>query len=94
MSVAIIGGLDRLKRNYEKIRSERGIRVKLFNKKVPEMDRRLIGVNGIILVTGTISHTMANQALRVAKKYKIPLSRNHSSSISSIKRCLNDMILI
>jgi hypothetical protein len=94
MSVAILGGLDRLKRNYEKLGSERGIEVKFFHRKVPELDRRLMGVNGIILITGTISHTMITQALRVAKKYKIPITRNHSSSISSLKRCLSKLVLI
>lgn len=94
MSIAILGGLDRLKRNYEKLGNERGVQVKLFSKQVPEMDRRLMGVGGIVLFTGTISHPMVAQALRVAKKYDIPISRTHSSSISSLKRCLDDMVLI
>ena len=89
MNIAILGGLDRLKRNYEKTGNELGFQVKLFSQKVPNMDKRLNGVNGIVIFTGMISHAMVKQVTRVAKHCDIPVYRTQSSSVSGLKRCLD-----
>lgn len=90
MSIAILGGLDRLKRNYEKIGNELGFKMKFFSRRVPDMNKRLNSVNGIVLFTGTISHPMVKEVMRVAKHYNIPISRTHSSSVSKLKSCLRE----
>jgi hypothetical protein len=88
MSVAIVGGLDRLKRLYEKKCVDMGYQGKVFSKRVPNLGNRMTGVNGIIIFTGTVAHPMVEEATRVARMWNIPLERSHSSSISALKRCL------
>ncbi len=88
MSVVIIGGLDRLKRNYEICGKELGYDLRVFSQKVPRLDQRLGGVQGILIFTDTVAHPMVEGARRAARKFDIPLGRVHSSSVSALKRSL------
>ena len=88
MSVAIVGGLDRLKRLYEKKCVDMGYQGKVFSRQVPNLANRMTGVNGIVIFTGTVAHPMVEEATRVARMWNIPLERSHSSSVSALKRCL------
>ncbi len=91
MSIAIIGGLDRLKNFYEKKGKDLGCNVRVFSQRVPNLAQRLSGVNGIVIFTGTIAHHMVEDANRMAKKNNIPIGRSKSSSVSAFKRCLSDI---
>jgi hypothetical protein len=90
MSVAIVGGLDRLKRLYEKKCVDMGYQGKVFSQRVPNLANRMSGVNGIVIFTGTVAHPMVEEATRVARMWNIPLERSHSSSVSALKRCLEE----
>ena len=91
MSIAIIGGLDRLRRSYEKECRNRGFDASVFSQRIPNMARRMNGVHRILIFTGTVAHPMVTEAVRVAKVQNIPVDRCHSSSISALKRCLNSL---
>ena len=52
MSIAIVGGLDRLKRSYERKCKDMGYRVKVFSKRVPNLANRILGTDGIVIFTG------------------------------------------
>ena len=91
MSVAIVGGLDRLRRSYEKGCRDMGYQGKVFSKRIPKLADRMTGVSGIVIFTGTVAHPMVAEATRVAKMCNIPLERSHSSSVSALKRCLEDL---
>ncbi len=93
MSIGILGGLDRLKRNYEKEGRDRGYKVKVFGQRVPNLLQRLSGVNGIVLFTGMVSHPLAMEAIRFAKQNNIPVERTHSSGMSGFKKCLDEISL-
>jgi hypothetical protein len=88
MSIAIIGGLDRLKKSYQRKGNDLGYDVKVFSQRVPNMAQRMTGVHGIVIFTGTVAHHMVEDARRVARKYNIPIGRTQSSSVSAFKRCL------
>ncbi len=91
MTVAILGGLDRLKGNYEKQAKNLGMDVRIFSRRVPNLPKRLRDVNGIVVFTGTISHPLVIEAVKVARSRGIPIERSHTSSISGLKRCLGAM---
>lgn len=91
MSVAIIGGLDRLKKSYEKECRSRGFNARVFSQRIPNMARRIGGVNRILIFTGTVAHPMVKEAVRAAKENNIPVDRCHSSSVSALKRCLSSL---
>ena len=79
MSVAIIGGLDRLKKYYEKTGDNMGFDIRCFFQRIPDIRKRLNSVKGIIIFTGTISHPLVTEVLRAAKHLNIPVERSHSS---------------
>lgn len=91
MSIAIVGGLDRLRRAYEKLGADMGFDVKFFGQRVPNMGRRLVGVDGIVLFTGTVAHPMAVEVVRVARQYGIPVGRSHTSGVGGLQRCLDTL---
>ena len=88
MSVAIVGGLDRLRRSYEKKCQDMGYQGKVFSRRIPKLADRMTGVSGIVIFTGTVAHPMVTEATRVARMWGIPLERSQSSSVSALKRCL------
>ncbi len=91
MSIVVLGGLDRLKKSYERKGKDLGHSVKVFSQRVPNMGQRLIGVDGIVIFTGAVAHPMVADARRVARKYNIPIGHTQSSSVSAFKRCLADI---
>ena len=88
MSIAIIGGLDRLKRNYEQQGREMGFDIRFFGRRVPAMSRRLSGVDGIVIFTGQVAHPLVHEVKRTAKINEIPVIQGCSGSMSGLRRCL------
>ena len=88
MSVAVIGGIDSLKKFYKKRGLQFGYDLKVFNQKVPNIRKRLNGCIGIILFTDTVSHNLVSDVVSVARKQGIPIERSHSSSLSGLQKSL------
>lgn len=91
MSIAIIGGIDRLKRVYEERAKEMGCKVRIFSSYMPNMRMRLYNVDGIVIFTNTISHNAVKEAVTAGRTRNIPVFRSHSSSISGLQRCIVEM---
>ena len=92
MSVAILGGLDRLKPHYLKHGRNLGINnMKIFSKKFPDMVKRLSKFELIVICTANVSHTMVAGTVRMAQLNGIQIGRTHSSSVSAMKKCLEKM---
>lgn len=80
-----------MKRIYEKTGKDLGYRVRFFTRRVPDMSKRLSGIDGIVVFTGTVSHPLVKEVVSLAKLYNIPVSRSHTSSASGLKRCLGEL---
>ena len=86
VSVAILGGLDRLKPHYLNQGRTLGFdKMKVFSKKFPDMVKRLSKFERIVICTGNVSHTMVEGAVRMAQINGIQIGRTHSSSVSAMK---------
>ena len=92
MSVAILGGIDRLKPFYLTQGRKLGFsEIKIFSRKFPKMVKRLQGFERIVICTGTVAHSMVEGTVRMAQSNGIPVTRTHSSSVSAMKRCLESI---
>ena len=92
MSVVILGGIDRLKPYYLKQGRNLGFtEIKVFSKKFPDMVKRLSKFERIVICTGNVAHTMVEGTVRMAQINGIQIGRTHSSSVSSMKKCLEKM---
>ncbi|QPJ66334.1 MAG: DUF2325 domain-containing protein [Candidatus Nitrohelix vancouverensis] len=92
MTIAVLGGLDRLKRAYEKKGKEMGVDIRVFSQRSPNMAQRLSQVNGMVIFTGTVAHRMVNEALKAAKQNSIPVERSHSSGMTSFSNSLQGFV--
>lgn len=88
MCVTLIGGMDRLKPEYETAAKERGHSIKCISRNENNFTGK-IGIPDIIIVfTGKISHEARHKALRHAKINDIPIKFVHSCGLSTLKQCL------
>ncbi len=90
MSAILIGGLDRLKRQYEAEAAKRGVNLKVYTGKENTVAKHLGNTDVVILFTDKVSHKARKQATSLAKARNIPLAQSHSSSVSSLGRVLAD----
>ena len=94
MSVAILGGMDRLKSHYIKQGRDLGFsNVKVFSRKFPNMVKRLKSYGGIVICTKNVAHTMVEGTVRMAQTNGIPIARSHSNSVSALKECMKKMAI-
>jgi hypothetical protein len=92
MSVALIGGLDRLKRDYEKTAQKYGVTLRTFTGKESCLGDKMGCPERTILFTGMISHKARTEVMQRSKSLGIPITFLHSSGVSSLSRCLREIM--
>ena len=89
MSVVIVGGNERMNRQYIDLCKSYKCKAKVFMK----------GSNGIkgmgvpdllVLFTSTVSHKMVHNALNGVKGQETIVARSHTSSMSALKKILDE----
>lgn len=89
MSILILGGHEGMEKDYKLMVIERGYKPKIYTTMPSALKKRIGSPDAIVLFMSTISHSMAETAVRDAKKKRIPLIKVHNSSISAFEDCLN-----
>jgi hypothetical protein len=89
MSLVLIGGMDRLVREYIFIAHNYGIKLKVLTKLSKNMDEKIKYADGVIIFTDKISHKAKNEAVKSAKNNRVPIFFCHSSGVCSLKNCLD-----
>lgn len=92
MCVALIGGMDRLEKNYENEAEKHGIQLKVFTKARKDLATRLGRIDALVVFTGKTSHRIKNEAMSVAKSQDIPVVMHHSCGVSSLRHCLGRLM--
>ena len=90
MSVVIIGGHDRMVRQYKEICENHKYKAKVFTQMKTGLDKLIGRPDLLILFTNTVSHNMVNTAIQEAKRNNIPVARIHSSSASALHSVLEE----
>lgn len=89
MSVVIVGGHDRMVRQYIDICKKYNCKSKVFTQ-MPGNFRSQIGkADLIVLFTSTVSHIMVAGAVSEAERNQITIARSHSSSSSALNKILS-----
>ena len=89
MCVALIGGMDRLKRNYIEEAKKYGVELKIFNKHVTGIVSKIKNMDALIIFTNKVSHKAKKEAMNIAKTKNIPIYMYHSCGICTLRDCLN-----
>lgn len=91
MSIVIIGGNERMERQYKDICAEYNCRVKVLTKMTGTFQNKIGNPDLIVMFTSTMSHKMARSALTEAKKgCGTKVARSHSSSMTALKGILDE----
>ncbi|RUM47187.1 MAG: hypothetical protein DSY47_07110 [Hydrogenothermus sp.] len=90
MTITIVGGIHKLKKDYEKICKEKNLKPKFILDKHPNLRDILKNSDAIVIITSNINHNTAKTAKAVSKERGIPLFLCHKGSISSLRKILED----
>jgi hypothetical protein len=88
MSVVIVGGHDRMARQYMDICKKFNCKAKVFTQMPASFKNQIGKADLMVLFTSTVSHTMVSGAVNEAKLNNIEIARSHTSSSSALKKIL------
>lgn len=89
MCVALIGGMDRLERNYISEAEKFGVDLKVFTKSESEMASKIRNVDAVVIFTNKVSHKAKKEVMIIAKTKNIPVFMYHSCGICTLRDCLS-----
>lgn len=92
MCIAVIGGMDRLVREYINEAEKLGFRLRIFTKAEKDMVSKIKGVDCLIIFTNKVSHRAKIEAINIARSKGIPVFMFHSCGVCTLRNCLNCMI--
>ena len=88
MSVVIVGGNDRMARQYMDVCNKYNCKAKVFTKMKTDLKNKIGSPDLLILFTSTVSHKMVHCAVAEAERKNIIVERSHSSSASALNGIL------
>ncbi|KAF0218599.1 MAG: hypothetical protein FD174_2692 [Geobacteraceae bacterium] len=93
MSIALIGGMDRLERHYL-VEAERvGIDLRVFNRSEVNIDSKIKHVDAIVIFTNKVSHRVKKEAMNAARANDIPVFMHHACGVCTLRDCLNCLLI-
>jgi hypothetical protein len=90
MSVVIVGGNERMVRQYIDLCKEYQCNAKVFCKMRDGLKNKIGTPDLVILFTNTTSHKMVRCALNEIKGRNTMVARSHSSSVSALRNILSE----
>ena len=88
MSVVIVGGNDKMIRQYEDLCKNYKCKAKVFTQPSSNLREKIGRPDLMILFTNTVSYKMVLSASQEAKKNHVPIVRVHTSSASALHNVL------
>ncbi len=89
MSVVILGGNERMERQYKDLCREYNCNAKVFTKPSGNLRSKIGCPDLMIFFTGTMSHKMVNAAMCEIKGGNTKIARAHSSSMTALREILD-----
>lgn len=88
MSIALIGGMDRLEQQYMKEAEKLGMELSVFSQAHHDISAKLKHSEAVVIFTNKISHRARNAAVSAAKSYDIPIYMHHACGVCTLRECL------
>lgn len=89
MSIALIGGIDRLERHYISEAKKFDIELKVFSKPAAGTASKIRNMDVVIIFTNKVSHCAKKEAMTAAKSNNIPVLMYHSCGICTLRDCFS-----
>ncbi len=87
MSVVIVGGNERMERQYRELCEAYRCEAKVYTKE-SGMSGKVGSPDLLVLFTGTMSHKMLQGTLRAIRGKETVIARSHSSSMAALRGIL------
>ena len=87
MSVVIVGGNERMERQYKELCASYRCEAKVYTKE-SGMSGKVGSPDLLVLFTGTMSHKMLQGTLRAIRGKNMVVARSHSSSMAALRGIL------
>ena len=94
MSVALIGGMNRLEQKYMKEAEKLGLELRVFSESKKHMDVKLKHAQAVVIFTNKVSHQARNDAMNAAKTHGIPVFMHHACGVCTLRECLKCILII
>ena len=91
MSIVVVGGHDRMAREYLNLCKKYKIKAKVFTQMKSGLSDKIGNPDCIILLTDIVSHKMVQKAKKEAQRKNIPVINNHNSSLNSLEKLLKSI---
>ncbi len=91
MCIALIGGMDRLERDYEQEAEHFGVRLKVFTKTTNDLGEKIGKADAVIIFTNKVSHASKREVMKEAKKRSINVVQRHACGVCSLRQCLQQI---
>ncbi len=88
MSITLIGGMDRLRREYENAARQLGVKLTVCTGKESCLTEKMGSPDLTILLTDMLSHEARTRVLQKSKSRGTPVHFLKSNGISGLRRCL------
>ncbi|ADU63962.1 MAG: DUF2325 domain-containing protein [Pseudodesulfovibrio sp.] len=93
MCAALIGGMDRLKREYMTEAEKSGIRLKCYTGKERSISGSLGNVDFVVLFTNKVSHKARKDVMAALRGTNVPVIMRHSCGVSTLREALGEATL-
>lgn len=90
MCAALIGGMDRLKRDYINEAKKRGVKLKCYTGKERTISGSMGRVDFVVLFTNKVSHKARKDVLSAVRSSDTPVLMRHSCGVSTLRECLHE----
>jgi hypothetical protein len=91
MCAAIIGGMDRLKKEYLIEARKNGIKIKHFTGKERKISKTLGNVDFVVMFTNKVSHKARTEVLDAVRGKDVPVYMHHSCGLSTLRKQFEEM---
>ena len=91
MSIVIIGGHDRMVRQYHDICKAYKCKAKVFTQMTGDLKKQVGKPDLFVLFTNTVSHKMVKCAVEEAEKCHASIVRCHTSSKNALEEILGNV---
>ena len=92
MCVTLVGGMDRLHREYKELALDYGITLNILSGGESNLEDRFGFPDAAILVTDMVSHKARDVVMRKRKRQGIPVVFLRKPSASAMKQCLSCLV--
>lgn len=80
MSILVVGGHERMEKDYLEMGKKLGFKTKVCTKKANKLASSIGNPDAVVILTSTVSHKICNIVEMKAKKQSIPIFRKRAAA--------------